>query len=59
MTGTLDGDPGSVAAVLQACLVAGASPGSFGLAVEPGHAVTADDVVHVGRAIVWLDPVEA
>ena len=47
------------AAVLQACLVAGSSPGSFGLAVEPGHAVTADDVLHVGRAIVWLDPAGA
>jgi len=59
MIGTLDRDPGSVAAVLQACLAAGASPGSFGLALEPDHEVTADDVVHVGRAIVWLDPVEA
>jgi hypothetical protein len=59
MTGTLDRDPASVAAVLESCLAAGASPGSFGLAVEPGHAVTGDDVVHVRRAIVWLDPAGA
>jgi hypothetical protein len=57
MTGALDADPESVAAVLRGCLASGASPRSFGLAVDPGHGVTADDVVHVHRAIVWFDPV--
>jgi hypothetical protein len=58
MTGTLDADPERVAATLRACLAAGASPKSFGLAVEAGHEITAGDVVAVRRAIVWFEPAE-
>ena len=56
MTGTLDTDPESVASVLRACLGAGVPARAFGLAVDADHEMTAADVTHVQRAVVWFDP---
>ena len=56
MTGTLVTDPAVVAQAIRGLLDAGAPPRTVGLDVPSGHAVTADDVVAVDRAMIELRP---
>ena len=56
MTGTLVTDPAVVAQAIRGLLDAGAPPRAVGLDVPRGHAVTADDVVAVHRAMIELRP---
>ena len=56
MTATLDADPATVAHTLTRLVAAGHAPKTVGLAVEPGHVISPEDVVAVHRAVVWFDP---
>lgn len=57
MTATLEADPTAVAHTLTKLFEAGNAPKTVGLAVQPGHVITPEDVVAVHRAVVWFDPV--
>lgn len=53
--GTLDLDAASVATELSAVIEGGTSPRALGLRVPPGQAVTADDVIATGRAMIRFE----
>jgi len=54
--GTLVRDPQLVADAFNQLLAAGTKPSQTGLHIPPGHAVTADDVVNVNRALIRFAP---
>ena len=57
LLGTLERDPGRVAAALNELLATGTKPSQTGLHVPHDHVVTADDVVGVNRALIRFEPV--
>jgi hypothetical protein len=56
LVGTLDDDPASIAAALQAVADRTGSLKPVGVDIPAGHRVTADDVVAVDRAVIWFTP---
>jgi hypothetical protein len=56
VSGTLDLDPGRVAAAIDRALATGTSARGLALRVTDGHHVTADDVVHVHRGMIRFIP---
>lgn len=52
VSGTLDLDPGRVAAAINSALATGTSARSLALHVDDGHEVTPEDVVRVQRGVI-------